>query len=338
MFQFDFLPREVISEIALRLPLSSISYCCQVSKKFNEAICNNDLFWSSKFSRDFMNANYRPVDYTGNWKQMYRSFMNVWVYGHNDKGQLGLGDVQDRNVPTQIPGFKAKQVSAGNDFTAVIDIQDNVWVCGLNAVTGLNIGDTQNRNVFMKMPADSESTGFKAKQVSCGSFFMSLIDLNNNVWICGLNTRGELGLGDVQNRNMPTQIPDFKASQVSSGFIHSALIDLDNNVWIWGGDWFNDGSGAGFLGLGVKQDRNIPTQIPNLKAKQISCGHNITAIIDLENNVWTFGSNRYGQLGLGDNQNRNVPTQIVIGSQSNFKAKQVSCGYNTIMIDLNDNV
>ena len=61
----------------------------------------------------------------------------------------------------------------------------------------------------------------------------------------------------------------------------------------------------------IREDRNIPTQIPNIKAKVVSCGNYHTMIIDLNNNVWAFGYNDYGQLGLGDNQNRNIPTQIL---------------------------
>ena len=31
----------------------------------------------------------------------------------NDSGQLGLGDKQDRNIPTQIPNIKGKSISCG---------------------------------------------------------------------------------------------------------------------------------------------------------------------------------------------------------------------------------
>ncbi len=93
----------------------------------------------------------------------------------------------------------------------------------------------------------------------------------------------------------------------------------------------------GQLGLGLELgdnvNRNVPTQIHNIKAQSVSAGGH-TVMIDLNNNVWSFGYNYYGQLGLGDKMNRNVPTKI-----PNLLTKIVSVGYaHTIMIDLNNNV
>jgi alpha-tubulin suppressor-like RCC1 family protein len=50
--------------------------------------------------------------------------MNVWTFGNNQYGQLGLAIFECRN--------KAKQVSAGGDHTIIIDLNDNVWAFGLN--------------------------------------------------------------------------------------------------------------------------------------------------------------------------------------------------------------
>jgi alpha-tubulin suppressor-like RCC1 family protein len=136
-----------------------------------------------------------------------------------------------------------------------------------------------------------------------------------NVWVCGNNRAGQLGLGDTVNRNVPTQIPNMKALQVSGGNSHTVIIDLENNVWVFGNNEY------GQLGLGDNTNRTTPTQILNLKAKQVSAGENHTAIIDLENNVWVFGFNNAGQLGLGDNTNINIPTQI-----QSIKSKQIAMG------------
>jgi alpha-tubulin suppressor-like RCC1 family protein len=78
----------------------------------------------------------------------------------------------------------------------------------------------------------------------------------------------------------------------------------------------------------------LPTQLNNIKAKLISCGDYHTMIIDLDNNIWAMGYNRYGQLGLGLTNNRNIPTKL-----DDIKAKSISCGENhTMIIDLEDNI
>lgn len=89
--------------------------------------------------------------------------------------------------------------------------------------------------------------------------------------------------------------------------------------------------------LGNNSNLYIATAIPNIKINSIACGNNHT-MIDMDNNIWTFGNNERGQLGLGDNTQRNVPTQVIIW-QENIKAQAVSCGGNqTVIIDLNNNV
>jgi len=51
----------------------------------------------------------------------------VWVFGLNDKGQLGLGDYEPRISPAQIPGITAKEVSLGSTFTVLLDLEGKVW-------------------------------------------------------------------------------------------------------------------------------------------------------------------------------------------------------------------
>src|SRR5581483_4675746 len=47
----------------------------------------------------------------------------------------------------------------------------------------------------------------------------------NDIWICGLNNFGQLGLGDRFNRNVPTKIPGLKATHIAGGYYHTVVID-----------------------------------------------------------------------------------------------------------------
>src|SRR5690606_21823834 len=239
---FQDLPDELIILQALELDLPSITRLCQASSRFNQIICDNELFWRYKFIKDYQ---FNPIYYTGSWKLLYREYGSVWAFGMNDFGRLGPGDRQNRYIPTRIPNLKAKFVSAGG-------------------------------------------------------FHTILIDLNNDVWAFGMNDFGRLGLGDEQNRNIPTQIPNLKAKFASAGAYHSILIDLDDDAWAFGNNYSCQ------LGLGDEQDRYIPTRIPNLKAKSVSAGAYHSILIDQNDDVWVFGSNDFGQLGLGDQQVRNI--------------------------------
>ena len=243
---------------------------------------------------------------------------NVWTFGWNQWEQLGLGINGNRKKPTQIPNIKAHQVSAGGCHTVIIDIENNVWTFGRGESGQLGLGDDENRTSVTR---PTKIPNFKARQVSAGGNHTVIIDLEDNVWTCGWNHFGQLGLGDNKHRKKPTQVPNIKALQVSAGGYYTVMIDIGNNVWTFGSNKF------GQLGLGDTQDRNVPIKIPNLKAEQVSAGENHTVVIDKEKNVWTFGENEY-QLGLGDNEKQYEPTQI-----QNFKVEKVSAGrFHTIMI------
>ena len=63
-------------------------------------------------------------------------------------------------------------------------------------------------------------------------------------------------------------------------------------------------------------------------AKSVSCGLGHTVIIDMNNEVWSFGDSRYGQLGVDYMGRGNTPTKINGNSGAVFLplAKFVSCG------------
>jgi len=66
---------------------------------------------------------------------------NVWMFGENSQGQLGLGDTFGRDKPTKIENIKAISISCGYNHTGVIDEEGNVWMFGDNEDGKLGLGD-----------------------------------------------------------------------------------------------------------------------------------------------------------------------------------------------------
>jgi alpha-tubulin suppressor-like RCC1 family protein len=52
----------------------------------------------------------------------------IWAFGGNYFGQLGLGDLKDRLKPTKIPNLKVQSVIAGFNLTLALDFNNHVWV------------------------------------------------------------------------------------------------------------------------------------------------------------------------------------------------------------------
>jgi alpha-tubulin suppressor-like RCC1 family protein len=93
---------------------------------------------------------------------------DVWVFGMNYVGQLGLGD-DDRSTPIRIPNLKAMFVSDGLFHTILIDLNDDVWVFGWNNYGQLGLGDQQDRYVPTQVP------NLKAMFVSAGYYHTIVI-------------------------------------------------------------------------------------------------------------------------------------------------------------------
>ena len=73
-------------------------------------------------------------------------FVQVWGYGFNFWGQLGLGDSTDRLVPEHLSSpIDIVQVSAGGDHTCVLDQAGLVWATGRNDKGQLGLGDADTR-------------------------------------------------------------------------------------------------------------------------------------------------------------------------------------------------
>jgi len=316
------LPFEIIMKTALSLNQESIENLCLTSSTFNQVICNNDYFWQLKFLQDY---NYQPIFDFSSWKELYRGYQ-IYAFGANSYGNLGVRDFHDKDIPTKIPKIKAQQVSAGVSHSLILDLEGNVWAFGLNERGQLGLGDNRyTRNVPTMIP------GIKAQQVSVGQHHSLIVDLEGNVCAFGCDIYGQLGLAETLNdqyTNLPMKIPDIKARQVSAGWSHSLLLDPEGNVWAFGNNTY------GQLGLSDTLMRNTPARIPGIKARQVSAGMHYSLIVDLEGNVWAFGSNTSGQLGLQEYDDINIPTMI-----PEIKARQVSAGgYHSLIVDLEGNV
>jgi len=313
-------------EYAATLPEKIVLELCAKNTELNNTVCLNEDYWKIRYLKQSKSP---PTIGPRSWKEihLFSDINEVWSFGQNIYGQLGLGDNVTRNTPTQIPGIKAKQIDCGNYHSMIMDINDNVLSFGNNHNGNLGLGDNVTRN------KPTQIQNIEAKQIACNDFYSMIIDTDNNVWSFGNNMYGQLGLGNIGygvNRNKPTQIHNIKAKQIACGVKHSLIMDINDDVWSCG----NNDRGQLGLGLFPHERRNKPTQIPDIKAKQISCGEYHSMIIDTNDNVWSFGSNTQGELGLGDYMRRNKPTQI-----TDIKAKHIDCGeYHSMIIDTNDNV
>ncbi|MFA4906544.1 MAG: DUF58 domain-containing protein, partial [Candidatus Margulisiibacteriota bacterium] len=226
----------------------------------------------------------------------------VFAWGHNDCGQLGLGDVNDHTQPTEVAGLRdVAQLVAGDCHTLALTKDGRVFAWGHNGFGQLGLGDTKNRTQPIEVKGLRDIA-----QIVAGSSHAFAITKDGRVFAWGNNGFGQLGLGDVNDHTQPTEVVGLRdVVQLRAGVFHTLALTKDGRVFAWG---HND---CGQLGLGDVNDRTQPTEVAGLRdVAQFAVGSFHTFALTKDGRVFAWGNNDYGQLGLGDTSGRKRPTEV----------------------------
>jgi len=251
---------------------------------------------------------------------------NLWVWGRNNNGQLGVNNTTIRSTPvTTILGeTNWKSVSCREGNTAAIKTDGTLWTWGLNSNGQLGVNNTASRLT----PVTTILGGTNWKSVACGGYHIVAIKTDGTLWNWGSNLFGQLGVNDITSRSTPvtTILGGTNWKSVAGGLYHTAAIKTDGTLWNWG---FNS---YGQLGVNDTPTRSTPvtTILGGTNWKSVSCREGNTAAIKTDGTLWTWGRNDRGQLGVNDNIARSTPVTTILGG-TNWKS--VSCGgYHTSAI------
>lgn len=221
---------------------------------------------------------------------------NLYAWGDNNYGQLGLGNVNYYSSPKQVGGTETWQQIAGGGyiFTAGIKNNGTLWSWGANDFGQLGLGNTTYYSSPKQIGALTNwlniSTGYK---------YAVAIKTDGTMWSWGRNQFGQLGLTTYgTNYSSPKQIGSLTTwSKVVACQVHVHAIKTDGTLWGWGRN--NNGQ----LGLGNITNYSSPKQVGALTNWLYLCngGYYNTLAIKTDGTLWTWGDNAYGQLGNGVN-------------------------------------
>lgn len=309
------------------------------SKDSKFGIKSNNTLWAWGYNGGDLGIGYRDtrsaptqIGTDSNWSQIFcwnngtkfaiKMDGSLWSWGSNFLGTMGVGNVSEYSTPQKIESDIDwlncyKQPPYGSLIYAIKN-DGSVWQWGGNEIKSYPINKISNDFNWIKI-----STGLK---------YSLAIKENGTLWAWGLNDSGQLGLGDLQERNAPTQIGvDTNWLYISAGGKHVLGLKKDGTLWTWGGNH------RGQLGIGYQRDTIIfnPLRIgTDTDWKLISCGNKTSFAIKNNNTLWGWG---YGNSYSNSDFKHSVPTKI--GTDTNWKF--VSAGLDRILfsaIKLNNTV
>ena len=154
----------------------------------------------------------------------------LFMWGSNSEGRLGLGDETRRSSPTQVPGTTWKVIGCGKEGSAGVKTDGTLWAWGRNEYGELG----QNNKTDYSSPKQVGS-GTDWEYVSVGDNNMQAVKTDGTMWGWGYNDQKQIGDGTDKSKSSPTQVPGTTwTKQMYTSYSHTAAIKTDGTLWTWG--------------------------------------------------------------------------------------------------------
>lgn len=187
---------------------------------------------------------------------------SVWCWGAGTRGRLGVDSEEDALEPVEIVDIEAKKTllpMLGADFSVLISNDMPVHSWGGNVLGQLGTGDTLTSLVPVSV---MDLSAPDLSYLSQGSTAQHACAVQEGALYCwGGNPLGQLGVGDVLDRRVPTSTamdgsaPDLTIADlpkaVAVGGAHTCVIAADKQVYCWGH------SGRGQLGNALAENPQL---------------------------------------------------------------------------------
>ncbi|KAK0157859.1 hypothetical protein PV328_011549 [Microctonus aethiopoides] len=268
--------------------------------------------------------------------------MELFVWGANSHGQLGLGYQSEQIVDPErlnlsklnINVADIKCIVGGAGHTLILEHSGRLFGCGWNKAS--QVGLPNNKlDAISNFGIINNFHMEKIIDIACGwNHSFALTDCGE-IYGWGSNQYGQLGLKQLHCDNsiankyisVPIKIKiEFKVKKIAAGLRHSAVISDDGRVFV-------TGSGNKYQ-LGLVDSNTEPilstdtfTPVPGIEnIIDIACGQYFTIALAGNGDIFTWGNNKYGQLGVDSNE---IPSSILpIKLEMNFgEVKMISAGW-----------
>lgn len=227
----------------------------------------------------------------------------VWGWGANTQGQLGINSTAPAAVPVPMKDAggatvaRAVAISAGV-FHSLVLLDD-----GTVLAAGSNKGDGTAGVRTFAAPVPGLA-GIRA--IASGANTSYALRGDGTVWAWGDGTNGALGNGTQTFELAPVQAGGLtNVVAIAAGNQFAFALDANGDVWAWGSNYrgqLGDGSSVPF--------RLQPGKVTISGVNTIAAGIEHALALMTDGTVRAWGFNQNGRLGLGDTVDRSVPVAV----------------------------
>ena len=222
---------------------------------------------------------------------------DLWVWGRNDKGQLGLGNTNQVMTPTRIANSRTMSVAAG---------KDNVFMLGMDGSLSV-VGASQ-----AGLPANS---GLSPQVITPGTRYRAVAASTTGA-VAMIDSTGKLTMAG--NAYAYTPVAGGVFTSVALGGTSGYAIGSDSKVYAWG-------QGAnGQLGLGATTSVATPTPMAGINAVAVTAATTSALVLDTSGKLFYVGRTQGGSTSGTLLPQASTPTKLL--AESSFRAVSASGG------------
>lgn len=201
----------------------------------------------------------------------------LWAWGDPQQVAVDLG-IPSGTVPRLLDkNDDWKQVAAGYYGLLALRQDGSLWAIGSNTEGLLGLQATNSSvNQLTRVGNDNDW-----KEISAGVAHCMALKQDSSLWVWGQNNYGQIGIGTVTPRELPTRVgTDTNWVAISPGAFSCYALKDDGTIWTWGLDFVTSRNNPSPVQVG--QETNW---------MKIAAGDYHLAAIAADGTSWVIGAN-----------------------------------------------
>ncbi|XGW21232.1 hypothetical protein V3C99_004296 [Haemonchus contortus] len=235
----------------------------------------------------------------------------IFAWGSNAHGQLGLGDTAPRSTPEKVVSLRGRDVlsiGVGSGFSVVRCDRGTILACGDARMVGLGGSEDVLRPTLL-----DDLLRVHISELVCGMEHCMVLTEEGDIYVWGNGEDGRLGTGKSEWVTTPTKscvVEGVRVTSCRAGINASALLTEDGRLLAMGNNHYNKLNLAQRQGFFTRERKDkfsnilVPTIVkafPN-RVIDVHLGEFHTGVLLDSGEVFFMGRNTNFELGFGNSQ------------------------------------